>query len=293
MAIDPDQLLKPAKRLRKLLLKIDRDPTPEQVHDLRPNVRRIDAISQALSLDDENIEKSASRDLTRVRRTAGKVRDMDVLMEFASRVRIQDEKECSVRLLEYLGFQRRKRARKLRAAIQRLRPSLRKGLKHDVARLRKISQDKGDPSRLVNAATSAAAIALKLSAQLNVPRRLGRETLHPYRLKVKELRNVLKIAASQSEPRFVEELGSLKDAIGEWHDWEEIVSIAEKRLEHGARCRLTAELKRTAAERYERALAQAERFRRNYLRNPATRRPARSNQFVGERVWEAISTLAA
>ena len=32
--------------------------------------------------------------------------------------------------------------------------------------------------------------------------------------------------AGGATPRFVDDLGKVKDAIGEWHDWEELASIA-------------------------------------------------------------------
>src|SRR5207253_6998095 len=99
------------------------------------------------------------------------------------------------------------------------------------------------------------------------PERLGRETLHPYRLKVKELRNVLQMAGGTSNLKFVDELGKVKDAIGEWHDWEELVSIAQKTLDHRPRCGLQTELKRIAKQKYEQALALSQKFRKTYLRN--------------------------
>ena len=68
--------------------------------------------------------------------------------------------------------------------------------------------------------------AIKLSSQLKSPPRLSRSTLHPYRLKVKELRDVLQLSDRTADKDFLKELGEVKDAIGEWHDWEELTSIA-------------------------------------------------------------------
>lgn len=55
--------------------------------------------------------------------------------------------------------------------------------------------------------------------------RIDGRTLHPYRLKVKELRYALQLAASHEE-LLVEALGEVKDSIGEWHDWCELEAIA-------------------------------------------------------------------
>jgi len=75
-------------------------------------------------------------------------------------------------------------------------------------------------------AKEAMATALKLSGELATPATLSRRTLHPYRLKVKDLRNVLKMATDADRSGFVTRLGEIKDAIGERHDWETLMAIA-------------------------------------------------------------------
>lgn len=57
------------------------------------------------------------------------------------------------------------------------------------------------------------------------PDRIDGRTLHPYRLKVKELRYALQLAASHEE-LLIEALGEVKDSIGEWPDWCELEAIA-------------------------------------------------------------------
>jgi CHAD domain-containing protein len=75
MALDRDSLLKPVKKLRKLIDKVDTKPTPERVHDLRTNTRRFEAMFEALSLDAQGIGKSVLK--------------------------------CGVQMLEHLGAQRK------------------------------------------------------------------------------------------------------------------------------------------------------------------------------------------
>src|ERR1700694_4920477 len=113
MALDRNRLLKPVKELRKLSNKVDRQPTPGEVHDLRTNIRRFEAIFEALSLDAQGIEKSILKHLGRLRKYGGKVRDMDILTSYASTVHLQGEEDCAVQLLEHLGAQRQKHAKKL------------------------------------------------------------------------------------------------------------------------------------------------------------------------------------
>ena len=110
MPLNQIRLLKPVKKLRKLLGKRDSDAAPEQVHDLRTSARRFETASISLALEDAGIPKHVLKKLRRVRKRAGKVRDMDVLIEFAAAVRSQGEEECHIRLLERLGARRKKRA---------------------------------------------------------------------------------------------------------------------------------------------------------------------------------------
>jgi len=122
---------------------------------------------------------------------------------------------------------------------------------------------------------------------------LNKTNLHPYRLKVKELQNILLMAEAPSRPRFVEDLGNVKDAIGAWHDWEELVGIASNLLGHDGKCLLLAELKRIAKSNYDHAVALAHELRNTYLQSPQRkRRKAALAGVPRPMVWEAIARLA-
>jgi CHAD domain-containing protein len=142
------------------------------------------------------------------------------------------------------------------------------------------------------AMANAGATAVRLSAQLGEPPRLNKTNLHPYRLKVKEFQNILRMAEAPPRPRFIEDLGDVKDAIGEWHDWEELVGIASKLLDR-ENCQLLAELKRTAANKYDSALSLALKLRKTYLRSSGPKRKnAASSGVPRAPVWEAMARLA-
>ena len=294
MAIDSKRLLKPVKKLRKLVANLDRQPEPEKVHDLRTSTRRLEAAFEALTPDVQGVSKSVMKDLRRCRKRAGKVRDMDVLTSYASTLHLAGEEECMVRLLEHLGARRQKYSKKLYDEVRRSRSDLRKGLKRTAAKLAKLSQTNGDDPNENAVGPKVAGAATTLAVQLAVPRHLNRDNLHPYRLKVKELRNVLQMAAIDTS-RFIDDLAHVKDTIGEWHDWEELVAIAQKELDHGSRCGLLMELKRISGRKYDHALALAHALRKNYLQNSEARKNRSSASSPGiprEPVWEAIATLA-
>src|SRR5437868_5544967 len=264
MALNQTRLVKPVKKLRKLLKKLDGDAAPEQVHDLRTSARRFEAAFGALALNDAGISNSVLKELARLRKRAGKVRDMDVLTEFAAATRPKSDEECHVRLLEHLGARRQKEVGRLHAEVKQLRSGLRKELDQAAWRITKLLRGKS-PSGADGVVANATATAVRLAAQLSAPPRLNKTNLHPYRLKVKELQNILLMAEAPSRPRFVQDLGQVKDAIGEWHDWAELVGIASKLLDHGGRCLLLAELRRVADSKYDHALSLALKLRKTYL----------------------------
>jgi CHAD domain-containing protein len=169
MALDRNRLLKPAKKLRKLVNKIDNKPSPDEVHDLRTNTRRFEATCEVLSLDSHRVRTSALKKLARCRKRAGKVRDMDVLTSFASTVHPPGEEECAAQLLEHMGGRRQRLAKKLHAEVRRLGPALRKDLKRTLGVLENAIEDDDDVL-----APSAAAAAAKPGVRLASPPHLGR-----------------------------------------------------------------------------------------------------------------------
>ena len=111
------------------------------------------------------------------------------------------------------GGKAAKRGAKLCAAVRRHRRKMRKKLGRAFSRITSLVREKGTAA-VRSAAANATAAASRLSAELAVPTQLNKRNLHPYRLKVKELQNILLMAEAPSRPRFVEDLGDVKDAIG-------------------------------------------------------------------------------
>ncbi len=297
MAVDTDRMQKPVRKIRKLLKKMPASPSPDDVHDLRTNSRRIEAALQALSLDSRRTGKQVLKQISKLRKRAGKVRDMDVLTSYVSQMpRLAGEQDCFVDLLEYLGAQRQKHAKKLDGARKQYAAPLRKRLKQTSRQINKALPRNGrHNSGGDTLSTEAAASALHLLSELNQPARLGRNNLHPYRLKVKELRNVLEMAENGKEKEFVKRLGEVKDAIGEWHDWDELLVIAKDVLDH-ANCQLLAELRKTADAKFKHALALAESMRKQFLRVPERMKKRSSGTNArgpAEPVWFATSALVA
>ena len=261
MSLDKNRLLKSVTR-RKLLKK-RKSISPEEVHDFRTHLRRFEASIEALGLKSRGNEKRVVRDLAQLRKRAGKIRDMDVFTACASTVHVEGEQDCAVRLLEHLGTKRYRCAKKMMRQIGKYRQVLRQRLKRSLAHIDRLLSDTKNAKNF--APTDAMATALQLSSRLKTPARLAKGTLHSYRLKVKELRYVLQMADAAEHQKFIDKLSEVKDAIGEWHDWDELSGIARELLNHGTGCKLLRELKAVRDSKYDRALLLANEMRNSYL----------------------------
>jgi CHAD domain-containing protein len=288
MPLDVNEIEKPFKKLRKLLKKFPRQPSPSEVHDVRTRARRVEAALRALLLDGKRSGKRTIQAVTPIRKRAGKVRDMDVLTGFASTLANGSDNECLVELLEHLGQKRFDGARKLHRTVVRSRGSASQLLKRCSSLIWRRFQGKEGQ---VDWPMDAAATALQLSAKLGKWPKLTADNLHAYRLKVKELRNVLQLSGKDDE--MAEKLGEVKDAIGEWHDWTELAGIAGEVLDHGQRCEVREQIRAETKRRFDKALVLATRVRRQYFEKPRAKKKRGQTEAVNEKLLKATAKLAA
>jgi CHAD domain-containing protein len=284
MAIDTNRIKDHLRKLRKIINKIPRKPTPAEIHRLRTRVRRFEIELQASGLDAQLKEKWLRKQLARIRRRAGKVRDMDVLTAHLSTVRVEGERDCLIQLFEYLGTKRYGKAERVHQAVHKHRGAMGKRLK----KIARVLKKRVEESSTAEAATSA---ALRSSAELGTHGNLNRGNLHEYRLKLKELRCILQMGEETKNAEFVKALGQIKDAIGEWHDWEELNSIAAKILDHSAGCKLQHQLKEIAQQKYETALSSASKLHKTYFRPPSESKG--HTNLNGQKASRAVSAVSA
>ena len=289
MALDLGGIRKATRRVSEFARRNPKSPGSGDVHKLRTSIRHLKTALVALRLDSKRSVGSLLRGLRKVRRRAGRVRDMDVLTAKALTVDRSGEQDCLVRLLEHLGAERNKRARKLRQAIKKRRRKLRRGLERVERSAGRTGKDKD-----AGAAPDVAARALRLSSALSRPGRLGKDNLHEYRLRVKELRDVLRLSDRAADSALVKRLEAVKDAIGDWHDWVELTDIAADRLDHGASCELVRHLETIRDSRYRHALSLTRALIERHLRaKPRKRRkPAAARAPIATPVLETVAVIA-
>ena len=265
VALNPDELQKPFRKLAKILKKFPRKPSPDLVHDLRTRTRRVEANLQALRLEANGRERRLLKTLKPIRKRAGKVRDMDVLCALAADLHGEADENCLIELIEHLGAERQRKSRKLYSTVQKTRPKAQKLLKASSKFVAKGLQRSGDRSRNSQRwPADMLAQLLGIEDELRAWPGLTSANLHPFRLKIKELRYILQLDRN-ADPKFIDSLGEVKDAIGEWHDWVELTAIAERLLDHGPECKLLKLIRANAREKFSHAVALAEKMRRKYL----------------------------
>lgn len=285
MSLDGRQFTKPIRKLTKALKNTTRRPTPDEVHEMRTQTRRLEATISALRLNQDRDGVRILKEITPIRKRAGKVRDMDVLTGFASTLSNEGQDECLIQLLTYLGALREKSAGKLSNMVARKRKKARRDLE-DYSAL--ISKHFRDPKQTTPQGEEwkrdAVTTALQLSGELASWPRLDVKNLHSFRLKVKQLGYTLKLA-DDSESAYLGALVKTKDAIGEWHDWTELRAIADKVIGHREACPLRKEIDSVVSQKLAIALSAATRLRKNYLEtgdrsNKRTVRSVRLNEPV-------------
>ncbi|MES2222922.1 MAG: CHAD domain-containing protein [Acidobacteriota bacterium] len=271
MAFDLDDIHQHIRKLRKHLKRWPKHATPKQVHSLRTTARRFETAMQALALDSNKNERRLLRKMAQLRSRAGKVRDLDVLTGFVAALKMgAEEEECRVQLLEHLGAEHADRNERLHSFAVRHRKSLRRRLKRTATHLQTWSLD-GITGPTAPGYTMLS--ELRWQQDLTRPLRLTRKNLHPYRLRVKKLRDMLQMEKDPTDREFIETLGRVKDAIGEWHDWQQLLKIASENLHHATKCQFISEFQKITQQKFKHATAIANAGRnqiQSSLSEPAT-----------------------
>ncbi len=263
MAFDLGKVQNDIRELREFLKRAPKHPTPEEIHALRTCVRRFEASLQALAVDSRPNERRLLQRLAKLRRRAGKVRDLDVLTGYVAEARMKEEEVCRVQLLEHLGAEHARNCRRLYAFAVKHGEPLRRWLKDTAAYLGTLLADRARDSA---APGNAMLSELRLQRELATPARLNVENLHPYRLKAKELRYILQMHNDPGDQKLIETLVKMKDAIGEWHDWQELLTIAREQLPHGSECKLLRSFQSTTEQKFDHALSVANNGRKQIRR---------------------------
>ncbi len=258
MKLQPDSVEKPFVKFGRVLDGLPSDPSPEEVHSLRTQARRLEASIDALSLRHDKTARRLLTAITPIRKAAGSVRDMDVLIEVLLTLRDGFHEGSLVHLVEHLAAARHKKAAKLGEVVELRRKEARRRLKSISKVLKKIEVSEG-PSRGGETAVQI------LITEINHWPALDEQNLHAFRIRLTELRYVL-LLSPDSDRTMIGQLGKTKDAIGEWHDWTALLKIARKVLDSKSDRKTVDRLKAIQRDKFKLALTLANGTRKRYSR---------------------------
>lgn len=268
MAVALEKIAKPPCKLRKLLKRFPAHPSPDAVHALRTQSRRLEAVIDAVEPERGKQSRRILKLIKPMRKAAGAVRDMDVLIENVIALSRDDAREALVGLVKYLAKMREKHTRRLLKIVARRRKEVRSLLRRYAAVLEKRS--KASSHGLMEDGSAP----LILTTQLGFWPKLDAENLHPFRVQVKKLRYMLQVAGHPGGSQ-MNALEDVKDTVGEWHDWSGLLKVAEKVLDSKADGAVLKQIEGIREKKFRLALSSAKSLRRQDLEHLAKVSPGK------------------
>jgi len=219
------------RKLRKILREIPGQPTPELVHQLRTTIRRTEILLGSHGLSERQDGAKLLGQLNKLRRRGGRVRDVDVQIAALRAVHIGRQEDTKARLMAELEHQRGKQQKKLVAAIEerfsdRMRARMRK-LETSISsgnQKREQKRPRLSPVRLWRSIREL--IRAAHQAQPFTPR-----ALHQFRIQCKKARYLAELLPGTAD--LIQQLKTIQDSIGDWHDWLTLTQNAAKIADTG------------------------------------------------------------
>jgi CHAD domain-containing protein len=221
MPIDTKRSRLTFQKLDRELSKLAKKPAPDRVHKFRTNSRRVEALLSEVAPERHRNDEKLLELLARLRKKAGRVRDLDVQIESLRALKFPQANGHKSQMMDALVDERAKREKKLSRAFDRdTTGEIRK-------RLKRAAHEMDIPPD-----TEPLELTLRKLEELghnDAP--VTEKTLHQYRIIGKRARYIAELADGNLEAkRVVEQLKRMQDVIGDWHDWLKLTQKAEELL---------------------------------------------------------------
>jgi CHAD domain-containing protein len=221
MAISNDRGKFLFKKIERDLLRLRKGYDADQIHSFRTTTRRLQVLLEQLQPPSDRNSKKLLKQLSRIRRRAGRIRDIDVQLAALRSLKIPLEPRRKTSLVQKLVDLREEREAQLGKLLKKRRVS-------EIARrVRRCSRranlgDVKEPYKVAQALWASACDGKS---------RIDEETLHRYRIAVKRARYAAEFAPKSSETaRFIAQLKNLQNVLGRWHDWFLLTQSAAQHL---------------------------------------------------------------
>jgi CHAD domain-containing protein len=246
MSISPERCHSLFRKAERDLLKLASSQDPEPVHEFRTTARRVQTLLEEFVPDRSRNEKKLLKLLGRIRKRAGKVRDLDAQLAALRTLKIPQEPRRKTQLTHNLIELRAKHEKQLRKVLSKdeIR-ELRKRLK----RTSKEIKFESNLEPLLHAGQMLAQVDRAAGP-------LTEAVLHHYRVLVKRARYVAELAQKSAEAtEFIAQMKRLQNVIGDWHDWLCLTHTTSARLGNVQHSSLVAALRNITGGKFRRAAA--------------------------------------
>ena len=246
MSIAPKRSREVFQNLERDLVKLSAKPQAKTVHRFRTGTRRLQILLSDISPKLDHNDKKLLKQLSRIRKRAGKVRDLDMQAAALRSLKVPREprrkSQLVSQLIELRGRQEKKLRKQLdKTSVREIRKRLKRAAKH-------FHPDAGrDP-------LSVARAMLASLDRTSAP--LTDAVLHQYRILSKRARYAAEFAIpSPASDHFIAQVKRIQDALGDWHDWLTLTQTAAAHLGDVSQSPLVAELHNVTGAKYRRAVA--------------------------------------
>jgi len=219
MPMDRQRSRETFRKLNRQLQRLSRKPTAENVHGFRTSSRRVEAILEELGANPSRNHKKLLKLLSRLRKKAGRVRDLDAQIGALRSLKIHQEPGRRAQLIRVLIEERMRREKKVAGTFDsKTVAEVRKRLRRAANKLKGLEE------------ADVFALARRRVSQLGADRGpITEKTLHQYRIVGKRARYLAELAGKDSAAeQFIAQLKRMQDVLGDWHDWLQLSARAEE-----------------------------------------------------------------
>ncbi len=224
--------------------------SPKKVHRLRATIRRVESFISLARPHPGRKQEKLVEELIELRKRAGRVRNLDVRIRLLSSIANGSTASDRRVLLQTFKAKREKQSRRLLSALKKFDKL------ELVARLEKLfaktslADDTGASiGPLEQARKDFSSLVSEIPAGNLKPR-----LLDALRMGLKRIRYTAELAeASDAQQQLLGTIKTVQDAIGEWHDWEALVKIADEQFGDRVNCPLLVEMRSLFSAKYSAA----------------------------------------
>ena len=203
-----------------IVRRASKNPTAASVHKLRTTIRRVETLLRSSGAETEH--KKLMKQVGRIRKAAGRVRDVDVHLGIVQEL---GRRGVATDYSELKSYLKRHRAKKEKKLIELLHDELDDSI---IKRL-KLVQSGTTKTQINVPEISVDAIASEFLSKASGP--FSEAGLHDFRLECKHLRYSAELVSeSPARDTLIAELKKVQDAVGAWHDILTLRATAEDLL---------------------------------------------------------------